>query len=145
MLAVTVIVVQALYSFVDGANGVLNSELGADVQDYMEWQTGTRQEGTTGAVTGIISKFGNAISSAASAIVLNMVGYQQGAKEQSDDTKYKIFAMFAIVPQLLGLFSLIPWFFYDLWGDKRDKMRAELAQMREVRARLYFDEQGAES
>ena len=115
------------------------------MQDYMEWQTGTRQEGTTGAVAGVISKFGNAISSSASAIVLNMVGYQQGAKEQSDETKYKIFAMFAVVPHLLGLFSLIPWFFYDLWGDKRDKMRFELAQMREARARLYFVKEDAEN
>lgn len=139
MLAVTVIVVQALYSFIDGAESVLGSELSADAQDYTEWQTGTRQEGTTGAVTGVIGKIGNAVSSSVSAVVLKKVGYAQGAAAQSDQTKYRIFAMFAVVPQLLGLLSLIPWFFYDLWGDKRDKMRAELAVMREERAKLYFE------
>ncbi len=139
MLAVTVIVVQALYSFIDGAESVVNSELGADVQDYMEWQTGSRQEGTTGAVAGVIGKFGNAISSSVSAIVLNKVGYRQGAKEQSDETKARIFAMFAVIPHLLGLLGLIPWLFYSLWGDKREKMRMELAQMREARAKMYFE------
>ena len=41
-----------------------------------------------------------------------------------------IFIMVTIVPALLGLFSYIPLFFYDLVGEKKEKMYEELSKMR---------------
>jgi len=48
--------------------------------------------------------------------------------------------MNSIVPTLLGIFSVIPMFFYDLVGDKHKRILEELALRREEIANLASSE-----
>ncbi len=139
-MIIMISLIQMLEFIPNAAQSVLSNEMSADMQDYTEWKTGTRQEGTAGAITGVISKFGNVISTAVAALAMQYVGYRQGAKTQTTDTKFKIFQMFSIIPQTLGLASLIPYFFYPLFDNERNKMRSELRELRVARTNAILEE-----
>jgi Na+/melibiose symporter-like transporter len=40
--------------------------------------------------------------------------------------------MFTLAPAILGLLPLIPYIWYDLTGDKLNKVREEMAERRKV-------------
>ncbi len=63
-----------------------------------------------------------------------MIGYDQTlylkGERQSDDVQYYIFAIFSAVPMITSILCVIPMLFYDLQGEKRDRMYAELLARR---------------
>lgn len=50
---------------------------------------------------------------------------------KGEHTDLCIWALFTIIPYTLGLLSLIPYIFYDLTGEKLQKIRSEMAVRRE--------------
>jgi len=125
----------SLSSFFSGVNSVVPTEMIADSVDYMEWTTGQRSEGMSFSVLTLIGKFNGAISRSLGALLISFIGYKTSHTDaiipQTDTVKFRIFAMNTIVPTLLGSFSIIPLFFYDLVGDKQKKMLDDLAERRE--------------
>jgi len=122
-------------SFLSGVNAVVPTEMIADTVDYMEWTTGQRSEGMSFSVLTLIGKFNGAVARSLGALLISVIGYKTSQTNaiipQTDAVKFRIFAMNTIVPTLLGLFSIIPIFFYDLIGDKQKRMLRELAERRE--------------
>ncbi len=45
---------------------------------------------------------------------------------QSDAVQFRIFIILTLVPAVMYILSAVPYFFYDLTGEKRQRMRAEL-------------------
>ncbi len=125
-------------SFFSGVNAVVPTEMIADSVDYMEWTTGQRSEGMSFSVLTLIGKFNGAVSRSVGALLISVIGYKTSHTDaiipQTDKVKFRIFAMNTIVPTLLGLFSIIPIFFYDLVGDKQKRMLSDLAKRREMLA-----------
>ncbi|NLP48570.1 MAG: hypothetical protein GX345_06470 [Clostridiales bacterium] len=118
-----------------GVNSVIPTEMIADTVDYMEWSTGQRSEGMSFSVLTLIGKFNGAVSRSVGSLLVSLIGYQTSQTHaiipQTQAVKFRIFAMYTIIPTLLGLFSIIPMFFYDLVGDKHQRILEELALRRE--------------
>lgn len=125
-------------AFLSGVNAVVPTEMIADSVDYMEWTTGQRSEGMSFSVLTLIGKFNGAVSRSLGALLISVIGYKTSNTNaiipQTDAVKFRIYAMNSIIPTLLGLFSIIPIFFYDLVGDKQKRMLRELAERREMLA-----------
>lgn len=105
--------------------------------DYCEWKNGYRTEGTTLAVKGLIQKIAGVAIGPLRNIIMIKIGYslKAGFGKQTDRTKYLLFACCTLLPGLTGLLSNIPKFFYKGSLETRDRMYAELAQMRAVKRR----------
>lgn len=127
-----------LTAFLSGVNSVVPTEMIADSVDYMEWTTGQRSEGMSFSVLTLIGKFNGAVSRSLGALLISVIGYKTSQSNaiipQSETVKFRIFVMNTIVPTLLGLFSIVPIFFYDLVGDKQKRMLDDLAKRREMLA-----------
>lgn len=125
----------ALNALFNGARMVVPTEMIGDTVDYMEWKTGKRSEGMSFSILTFISKFTGAMSRSLGTALLTAIGYVTSSTDaivpQSMATQQKIFAMYTIIPGLLGIIGIIPLFFYDLVGDKQKKILSELAARRE--------------
>ena len=135
---------ETLFMTIYGLRKVIPSEMLNEAMDYCEWKNGYRTEGMTGVAKGIAVKLVQTLGGTIKNFILSAIGYQQGAEfnTQSDDTKYKIFVMFSILPVVTGIFGIIPKLFYDLGGAKRDKMYAELRARRAEMSKNVIGEEG---
>ncbi len=130
-----------LFMVADGLNAITSSigavvpmEMVGETSDYAEWTTGKRTEGISFSVMTFVGKFSNALSRSSGTFLLKIIGYRtsdtSAVVRQSAETKSKIWLMYALVPSLLGIIGVIPMFFYDLTGKKREKMYEELTERR---------------
>lgn len=124
-----------LPAFFNGINGVVPMEMIGETVDYVEWTTGQRSEGVSFSVPTFVSKFSGAISRSLGTATLGLVGYKTSSESaivpQTDITKRNIWFMFMFSPVILRVIGVIPMFFYDLVGDKRQRMLDDLAERRE--------------
>ena len=109
----------------------------ADCIDEMEYKTGKRQEGLAYAGYGLFSKIASAGTKwLAPMLVYSWSGYQfsQSANiayaDQTDDVLMKFLAIYTIIPAIFVLLQFIPILFYDMVGEKKDKITAELSKRR---------------
>ncbi len=103
-----------------------------EIIDYGEWKTGKRTEAMTSFVAGLATKIVSQIQDAVSTAVVSFIGYEAGVGAvQSMKTKQAIFAMYSIIPIVLGVFSYIPMLFYDLDEKTKTIMYHELTERRE--------------
>ena len=125
----------ALNALFNGVRMVIPTEMIGETVDYMEWKTGKRSEGMSFSILTFISKFTGAMSKSMGTGLLKAIGYVTSSTNavvpQSMHTQRGIFAMYTIIPGLLGILGIIPLFFYDLVGEKQQKMLKELAERRE--------------
>lgn len=119
--------ISAVYSI----NKVIPNIMAQEIIDYGEWKTGKRTEAMTSFVAGLATKIVSQIQNAVSTAVVSVIGYEAGVGAvQSMKTKQAIFAMYTVVPIVLGAFSYIPMAFYDLNDETRAKMYKELEERR---------------
>ena len=122
--------------------GAINVCLGAmigDCLDYMEWQTGTRLTGMGSAIQSFVAKLGNAVSTSF-IIVMYMIVNLNVADISANVTanplamsatiRSGMFSLISIIPAVSLLLCTIPLFFYDLVGEKKDRVTRELAEQR---------------
>ena len=130
-----------LFMIADGLNSITSSigavipmEMIGETSDYAEWTTGKRTEGISFSVMTFVGKFSNALSRSSGAFLLKVIGYRTSDKSavitQTASTKSKIWLMYALIPSILSLIGIIPMFFYDLTGKKREQMYTELTERR---------------
>ncbi|MBQ3006266.1 MAG: MFS transporter [Clostridia bacterium] len=119
-----------------GIMKVIPSEMKNEAIDYGEWKNGYRSEGMTGAAKEISAKLVKTFRDTLQTAILSKIGYVQGAVSgtQSEKTEFALFAMCTIVPIVTGLLSIIPKLFYDLSGEKLEKMYEELNERRRLAA-----------
>ena len=120
-------------------NKVPAKEILTDALDYCEWKNGFRSEGITLTTKGMIVKVFNNITGSMNTAILKRVGYSinAGYGNQSDSTKFALFAICMLMPAFADLLSIIPKLFYDLHGEKRDRMYEELTEMRALKRQDY--------
>ena len=120
--------------------GVLNiavTSIVGECVDYLEWRHNIRLEGMTASMSTFMAKIGNALSAGMIPMILLVVGYVEN-QEQTIYTKNAILMLISLLPAASLLLSIIPMFFYDFVGDKRDKAMKELE---ERRAQIKDDDQ----
>lgn len=127
-----------LFSFFNTINMVIPTEMIGDTIDYMEWKTGERNEGVSFSVLTFVGKLTGSISGSIGNFLLPIVGLsfvEISATETLTVKAYSytdtlIWGMFTLAPAILGLLPLIPYIWYDLTGDKLNKVREEMAERR---------------
>lgn len=129
-----------------GVINVVSGAMVADCLDYMEWGSGHRDNALGSSAQSFVNKLGNAFATVAIVgmymIVKIDVSSLNGGSAEAMIAKsmsltagqhFSMFALVTIVPGISLLLCAIPLFFYDLIGEKKDKVTKELAEMRKER------------
>ena len=131
-----------VFSFFSTINMVIPTEMIGDTVDYMEWKTGQRNEGVSFSVLTFVGKLTGSVSTSVGTALLPFIGlsFVQTASNETvavkgDHTDLWIWALYILIPQILGMLSIIPYLFYDLKGEKLAMIRAELKERREQNAK----------
>lgn len=116
-----------------GLMNVIPEEMRNETIDYGEWKNGYRTEGMTGVAKDLARKLVGTIGASIKAFILSKIGYVEGAGygNQSARTEYLLFMMCTLLPTVTSVFGLIPKFFYDLSGEKKERMYRELTERRQ--------------
>ncbi len=133
---------ETLFMTMWGVRKVIPVEITNEAMDYFEWANGYRTEGMTSTALGLARKLVGTVSGSFRPAMMKMFGYdlKKGFGQQSDSTKYALFAMSTILPVVTGSFNVIPKLFYDLTGEKRERMYAELLARRAEKQHLLSQE-----
>ncbi|MBR5496454.1 MAG: MFS transporter [Clostridia bacterium] len=126
--------------------GVINTVCFAmicDCLDFMELKTGFRDNALGAACQGFINKIGNAFATSGIVIMYMIIGLKPeqmlsstavvAATEMPDNLRFAMFTLVSIVPGISMLLCSIPMFFYDLTGEKKKQVIADLAVFRKER------------
>lgn len=128
--------------------GVINVVSGAmvcDCLDYIEWKTGYRDTAVGSACQSFVNKLGNAFATVVIILMYMIVHIDvaamnskpeaivETAMNMGDPQRFAMFALVSIVPGISLLLTAIPMFFYDIVGEKKEKITVELAEMRKER------------
>lgn len=138
VISILLMVQNFIFSFFNTVNMVVPTEMIGDTVDYMEWKTGERNEGISFSVLTFVSKLTSSMSTSIGAAILPIIGLSfvknaagESVAVKGDNTDLYIWALFTFIPYLIGLLSLIPYFFYDLTGEKLENIRAEMKVRRQ--------------
>lgn len=113
----------------------------ADCVDEIEYKTGKRQEGLAYAGYGLFSKIASAFTKALGPWLLyTWSGYLASTDAnvayaaQSDATLNKILMIYTIIPAVFVVMQAVPILFYDMVGEKKEKITKALIERREQNA-----------
>ena len=123
----------------DGPAAVFEAELGREINDYTEYVTGERPDGTIGILTGLISKITAPLNAMFTVFLFRWSGYDPTITmlpwSQGSRLVYqKVFFLFVGIMILPNVVRMIPYLFYDLTGEKREKMYIALNERRALMA-----------
>ena len=107
-----------LMGFPLGIYNVITYAFIADSVDYMQWKTGKRSEGVCFAFQTFLSK-----------VTAGIAGKQILA-QQTPFTQKWLLIMVTLLPALGFLLTMIPMFFNDYTGKKKEKIQNELEEIR---------------
>ena len=122
-----------------GVINVVSYAMVCDSLDYMEWETGHRDTALGSACQSFVNKLGNALSTVMIIgmymlvkIDVNSMYDSAGAAtiNLTSGQEFSMFALITIVPGISLLLCAIPLFFYDIVGEKKDRITKELAEQR---------------
>ncbi len=135
--------------------GVINNvsyAMVCDCLDFVEWKTGFRNTGLGSACQSFVNKIGNAFATVMIIVMYMLVNIDVsklniGSGQEVVDAinglsgtqNFAMFSLVTIVPGISLLLCAIPLFFYDLTGEKKNKVFAELAVRRAERG-IVIDE-----
>lgn len=138
VISILLMIQNFVFSFFQTINMVIPTEMIGDTVDYMEWKTGERNEGVSFSVLTFLGKLTGSVSTSIGTAILPLIGLAfvttaGGATEtiKAENTDLWIWALYTMIPKLLSLLSIIPYFFYDLRGEKLAQIREDLKVRRE--------------
>lgn len=113
----------------------------ADCVDEMEYKTGKRQDGIAYAGYGLFSKIASALTKSLGPWLLYTWSNYQVSTDanvayatQTDETLNRLLMIYTIIPAIFVILQMIPIFFYDNVGKKKEKIVAELTERRAQQA-----------
>lgn len=119
-----------------GIVNVLPTEMLTEAADYAEWKTGIRIEGIAFSLKNSVVKVYGTLAQGFAAFILSIIGYVSSASgqavTQTDDVQRKIWIVFSLTPVIIRLLSVLPFFFYNIVDDEREKMLKDLKKSRDV-------------
>lgn len=137
-ISILLMIQNFVFSFFNTINMVIPTEMIGDTVDYMEWKTGERNEGVSFSVLTFIGKLTGSVSTSIGTALLPVIGlvFATGADgvvttSKGENTDLCIWALFTIIPWALNLLSIVPYLFYDLKGEKLEKIRSDMKERRE--------------
>ena len=124
--------------------GIINNlsyAMTCDTLDYMEWKTGFRPNGLGQATQTFVNKLDNALATSAVILVYiilkldvnSLVATSENAVSALNmpaNIRSGFFSMISLVPAISLFLCIIPMFFYDLQGEKKERVTRELAERR---------------
>lgn len=115
-----------------GAVNIMPMIMVADSVDYYEWKTGKRTEGVAYAVLSFAIKVTIAMGTALALVMASAFGYETitDAANVAPNIKNGVFFTYTAIPGITSLLAAIPIFFYDIYGDKKKQIAAELIERR---------------
>lgn len=119
---------------------VAGAVLQGDVYDYSEWKTGVRNEALVQTVQNYFGKAANSITQLLSGIVISAVGYVAHkdefgniVPESNHKTLLGFWAIFCLMPAIARFLYGVTLMFFNVDGDFKKQMQAELAVKRQER------------
>ena len=125
---------ETIWMFFWGIRKVIPEEMRNEAIDYGEWKNGFRSEGMTGVAKGLVTKMVNTVKNFIQPLLLKMFGYDPNATQgnQTVKARHALFWMSTLLPVVTGILSIVPKLFYDLQGEKRERMYMELHERRKA-------------
>ncbi len=127
---------------------VAGAVLQGDVYDYSEWKTGVRNEALVQTVQNYFGKAANSITQLLSGVVISAVGYVARKDEFGNivpESNYKtlmgFWAVFCLLPAIARFLYGVTLLFFNVDGDVKKQMLAEL----EVSRRERLEKMNAEA
>ncbi len=119
-----------------GAVTLMPMIMTADAVDYYEYETGKRMEGAAYSILTLTIKVCLALGTAVGLVFVSFSGYYASLDSGSftNQTKDIIFFAYTALPGILALLSVIPMFKYDIVGEKKQMISAELRKRRAAKA-----------
>ena len=124
----------------NGPANVFEAEVGREISDYTEYVTGERPDGTFGLLTELITKVTAPLNSMLTIFLFKWSGYDSTITmlpwSQGSKTVYqRVWFLFTGINIIPTLVHIIPYFFYDLVGEKRENMYIALNERRALLAK----------
>jgi GPH family glycoside/pentoside/hexuronide:cation symporter len=123
-----------------GALNITSYAMIGDSLDYMEWETGHRDNALGAACQGFVNKLGSALATCFVIIMYMAINLSPAdmyaeealkiATELDAIQRIGMFALVTIIPGLSLLLCAVPVFWYNLVGKKKEQITLELAQKR---------------
>ena len=110
----------------------------ADCVDEMEYKNGIRQEGLAYAGVGLFSKIAAALTKGFGPMLIVWAGYVASTQRnvayapQTDDTLNKFLIIYTIIPAVFVVLQFVPILFYDMVGEKKERITQALIERRGV-------------
>lgn len=131
-IIVPLLALQGVSGSINGSiRAVIPTKMIGETVDYMEWKTGKRNEGMSFSILTFISKLTGSLTTAIAAFIIPVIGLAEVGEEMilvensGINTRFWLWGLVTCIPTLLGLLSLIPYFFYDLEGEKLKMIQEE--------------------
>lgn len=119
----------------NGPANVFEAEIGREIADYTEYMTGERPDGTINILTDLIKKVTSPINAWLTIKLFRWSGYNPGIPmtpwSQGSKLIYrKVYFLYTAINFFPGVINALPYFFYDLTGEKREKMYIAINERR---------------
>ena len=119
-----------LISFGIGGLFTLMMSMTADVCDLDELNTGSRREGTFGAIYWWMVKLGTAVALLTSGAVLSLVGFDEEAATQTTETLTRLRLADILIPVFTGVMAIAVMWKYDLTEERANEIKEALIARR---------------
>ena len=131
-----------------GVINVVSYAMVCDSLDYMEWKTGYRDNALGSACQSFVNKLGNALTTVMIILMYMAVhldinqlysdndGLAVLATDLTAGQNFAMFSLVTLVPGISLMLCAIPIFFYDLVGEKKERITRELAEQRAKKGML---------
>lgn len=124
----------------NGPANVFEAELGREINDYTEYMTGERPDGTFSILTDLITKITSPLNAFLTIKLFKWTGYDSTIpmlpwSQGSKIIYQKVFFLFIGISIFPRIIRMIPYLFYDLTGEKREKMYIALNERRALLAK----------
>lgn len=120
-----------LFAFGIGGLFTLMMSMTADVCDLDELETGSRREGTFGAVYWWMVKFGLAVAGLISGLILTFVGFDQTVAQQTPEALAGLKLAYILIPMIGTALAMFVMRDYDLSEQKAEEIRVALESKRD--------------
>ncbi len=138
-IIVPLLAIQGVSGSISGSvKSVIPTKMIAETVDYMEYKTGKRNEGMSFSILTFVGKLTSSLSASMAALIMPLVGVAEVGEElvlvenSGVNTLFWLWGLVTCIPTILGLFSLIPYLFYDLEGDKLKMIQGENRKRQEA-------------
>ncbi len=145
-----------IYAFFYGLNGlnngaanVFSAEVEREIADYTEYVSGERPDGTMNLIPSLITKITAPLNALLTVKLFKWSGYDSTIpmnpwSQGSKIVYQKVFFLFTAIHFLPDVVKMIPYFFYDLVGEKRERMYIALNERRALMAKEHSTNEAVE-